>query len=178
MNKLGIWAIAIVGAFVIGVLSANPVVDAAGGWKEALGLHEGDSSAHHDIPESQSALIFLRCSIQGTQICWTTATGGTSSPEQAPSFWSLIPTSGAITNLTVETSIGDPPIGTGESITIVLIKNDMDTSLTCVLAESDTTCSDTTNSVPVSFGDRILLRITANTAGPDIIVHGSVLLNS
>jgi len=53
MNKLGICAIAIVGAFVIGILSANPVVDAAGGWKEALVLHEEDSSAHHDVPEAQ-----------------------------------------------------------------------------------------------------------------------------
>jgi len=50
---MGIWAIAIATAFVIGTLSANPVVEAVGGWKEALGLHEGDSSAHHDIPESQ-----------------------------------------------------------------------------------------------------------------------------
>ena len=36
MNKLGIWAIAIVGAFVIGILSANPVVEAVGGWKAAV----------------------------------------------------------------------------------------------------------------------------------------------
>jgi len=48
MNKLGIWAIAIAGAFLIGAFTANPVVEAAGGWKEALGLHEEDSSAHHD----------------------------------------------------------------------------------------------------------------------------------
>jgi len=36
LNKLGIWAIAIVAAFVVGVLSANPVVEAAGGWKAAI----------------------------------------------------------------------------------------------------------------------------------------------
>ena len=53
MQKLGIWAIAIAGAFLIGVLSANPVVEAVGGWQGALGLHEGDSSAHHEIPEAQ-----------------------------------------------------------------------------------------------------------------------------
>jgi len=97
MNKLGIWAIAIAGAFVIGVLSANPVVEAAqSGWQAAntelkqdieslfedvddlgdditaesiereagdaavllearndITIHELDSSAHHDIPESQ-----------------------------------------------------------------------------------------------------------------------------
>jgi len=36
MNKLGIWGIAIATAFFIGVLSANPVVEAVGGWKEAI----------------------------------------------------------------------------------------------------------------------------------------------
>jgi len=40
MNKLGIWAIAIATAFVIGVLSANPVVEAVGGWKVAIADHE------------------------------------------------------------------------------------------------------------------------------------------
>jgi len=36
MNKLGIWAIAIAGAFLIGILSANPVVEAVGGWQPAV----------------------------------------------------------------------------------------------------------------------------------------------
>jgi len=36
MNKLGIWAIAIATAFVIGTLSANPVAEAVGGWKAAV----------------------------------------------------------------------------------------------------------------------------------------------
>lgn len=52
MNK-AILGIAIAGAFLIGAFTANPVVEAVGGWKEALGLHEGDSSAHHEIPETQ-----------------------------------------------------------------------------------------------------------------------------
>ena len=36
MDKLGIWGIAIAAAFMIGVLSANPVVEAVGGWKAAF----------------------------------------------------------------------------------------------------------------------------------------------
>jgi len=36
MNKLGIWGLVIAGAFVIGVLSANPVVEAVGGWQPAV----------------------------------------------------------------------------------------------------------------------------------------------
>jgi len=40
MNKLGIWGIVIAGAFFVGVLSANPVVEAVGGWKAAIAGHE------------------------------------------------------------------------------------------------------------------------------------------
>ena len=39
MNK-AILGIAIAGAFLIGVLSANPVVEAVGGWKVAIADHE------------------------------------------------------------------------------------------------------------------------------------------
>ena len=41
MKKLGIWAIAIAAAFIIGVFSANPVVDAAkAGWQPVVADHE------------------------------------------------------------------------------------------------------------------------------------------
>jgi len=46
MNKLGIWAIAVAGAFLIGVLSANPVAEAVGGWQQAFINHEADGTAH------------------------------------------------------------------------------------------------------------------------------------
>ena len=36
MNKLGIWAIVVAGAFFLGILTANPVVEAVGGWKAAV----------------------------------------------------------------------------------------------------------------------------------------------
>jgi len=36
MQKLGIWIIAIAGAFLIGVVSANPVTEAVGGWQGAF----------------------------------------------------------------------------------------------------------------------------------------------
>lgn len=47
MKKLGIWAIAIAGTFLIGIFSANPVVEAVGGWQLALEEHFADGSAHH-----------------------------------------------------------------------------------------------------------------------------------
>ena len=41
---MGIWGIVIAGAFFVGVLSANPVVEAAGGWKAAVIELSGDIS--------------------------------------------------------------------------------------------------------------------------------------
>ncbi len=40
MNKLGIWAIAVAGTFLIGILSANPIVEAQSGWKAAVAALE------------------------------------------------------------------------------------------------------------------------------------------
>jgi len=57
MNKLGIWAIAIAGAFVIGVLSANPVVEAVGGWQAAIELLVVDIGSNtNDIANLQQQI--------------------------------------------------------------------------------------------------------------------------
>jgi len=53
MRKTILVGIVIASAFIIGVLSANPVADAMAGWKFALDEHARDASAHHDTPESQ-----------------------------------------------------------------------------------------------------------------------------
>jgi len=55
MNKLGIWAIAIAGAFVIGILSANPIVEAVGGWQLAFEGLDTRITALEDqpVPEPQ-----------------------------------------------------------------------------------------------------------------------------
>jgi len=58
MQKLGIWAIAIAGAFLIGVVSANPVVEAVGGWQLALGLHEADILTHVDLVTRTNSMVF------------------------------------------------------------------------------------------------------------------------
>jgi len=49
MNKLGIWGIAIAGAFFVGILSANPVVEAVGGWKAAIAGHEARIAVIEDV---------------------------------------------------------------------------------------------------------------------------------
>jgi len=55
MKKLGIWVIAIAAAFIIGVLSANPVVDAAkAGWQPLVADHESRITA---LEEGQAKQI-------------------------------------------------------------------------------------------------------------------------
>jgi len=54
MNKLGIWGIAIAGAFVVGILSANPVVEAVGGWKGAFAGLDTRITALENQPDPES----------------------------------------------------------------------------------------------------------------------------
>jgi len=60
MNKLGILGIVIVGTFVFGVLSANPVVEAAAGWQLAVSdLLDQITSNDNDITNHENRLIAL-----------------------------------------------------------------------------------------------------------------------
>jgi len=75
MNKLGIWALVIATAFMIGIFSANPVVEAVGGWKAAVddlqnqidNLEPSEQiyevSVVSVIPESSTtgSFVMLRC---------------------------------------------------------------------------------------------------------------------
>jgi len=95
MNKLGIWAIAIVAAFVIGVLSANPVAEAVGGWKEALQTHEGDSSAHHDKYTDAEAIAAV-------------------GPHTLPNYWEIVDKIANSANALCD--LGDKVIGGGTTV--------------------------------------------------------------
>jgi len=60
MNKLGIWAIAIAGAFLIGVVSANPVTEAVGGWQLAFeGLDTRITTLEGDVADPEVRLSEL-----------------------------------------------------------------------------------------------------------------------
>lgn len=63
MNKMGIWAIAIAGAFVIGILSANPVVEAVGGWKDAFAGLDTRVTVLENPPPIQKEIVYSRIMI-------------------------------------------------------------------------------------------------------------------
>ncbi len=72
MNKLGIWAIAIAGAFVIGILSANPVVEAVGGWQGAFDgldarITELESSTHTELSRTTFSVSGAELTMMSSQ---------------------------------------------------------------------------------------------------------------
>ena len=54
MNKLGIWAIVVAGAFFLGILTANPVVEAVGGWQGAFEGLDTRITALENQPDPES----------------------------------------------------------------------------------------------------------------------------
>jgi len=64
MNKLGIWAIAVAGAFLIGVVSANPVVEAVEEWNQAVELKaSSDTKKNKSTSGWQAAVEILQSQI-------------------------------------------------------------------------------------------------------------------
>jgi len=69
MNKLGIWVIAIAAAFVIGVLSANPVVEAVGGWQAAVvGLQEQIDNTSGQVYEVSGVSVIPAGEVFGNEV--------------------------------------------------------------------------------------------------------------
>lgn len=89
----------------------------------------------------------------------------------------IIPTSGTINNLIA--SLNFPP-GLGESTTLTLIKNEIETTLSCTMVDSETTCSNTTDTVQVETGDHIMMKVvgTSPPSGFQSTALSSVVFNS
>lgn len=83
---------------------------------------------------------------------------GSSSPNATElNTTSPVASTGTISRLFVRL---DNTPGAGKSYAFAFRKNGSDTALTCTISDSDTTCSDQTNSVAVTTGDLISLGIT------------------
>ena len=153
---MGIWGIAIAGACFVGVLSANPVVEAAGGWKAAFDdllaqITSNDAEiADHETRvtdlETQSAKIFKFGSTANVGI--PRGLG----PTQMVGF------DGTITKFVYSFTMDSvvPPL----PVTVILRVNNIDTSLSCqITAITGTlvTCSPT-GSIPVTEFDLVNVR--------------------
>lgn len=65
---------------------------------------------------------------------------------------------GTVSNLHVKISPSSP--GTGKSYAFTFRANQVDTALTCTIADAATTCSDTTHSVSINAGDKVSISQT------------------
>jgi len=145
MKKLGIWGIAIAAAFVVGILSANPVVDAAGGWQLAFqGLQDQIDSISGNLP--QEDIMRFRSSS-------STITMGLSGIEGGK----IIGIDGTITKFIyrMESFSIIPPT----DVTVTIFKNTQPTALTCVvqtILNTVVTCT-VDGSVPVQATDLIIV---------------------
>jgi len=143
-RTIWVFAVVIVAAFVVGILSANPVVEAVGGWKEAIADHETRIT---DL-ENQSQEI-LRFSSQASSIPLGNRALG---PTQ------MVGIDGSITKFTfritsVTTNV--PPT----QITATVNVNGVVTTLSCqvdAILNTVVTCMGT-GSIPVSQFDTVLV---------------------
>jgi hypothetical protein len=77
----------------------------------------------------------------------------------------IVPVGGTLSNLYVRLDGTPGGASTGKSYTFTVRKNGADTTVTCTILETATTCSDTTNSVTFNAGDRISIKTVAS-GGP------------
>ena len=92
----------------------------------------------------------------------------------------VMPQAGTIGNLYANLGIsGDEMFpGIGESFTLTLIKNDVEeTSLSCMMTDLMSSCSDSEHLVSVNQGDTIVLRMDATEFSNDAVIRSSILLS-
>ena len=83
--------------------------------------------------------------------------GAASSFTTEVSSHGIIPSSGTVRELHVKV---DTAPGAGKSYTIALSQELSATALTCQISDSNTTCNDTSNSISVTAGERLSIKIT------------------
>jgi hypothetical protein len=80
----------------------------------------------------------------------------------------VMPFSGTLSNLIAKigTSGEATNPGPNESIILTVIKNGIDTSLSCTISDVQTECSDTSNKISIIQGDLIILRVNPSSNAP------------
>jgi uncharacterized protein YjdB len=84
--------------------------------------------------------------------------GITGTQNMSPSSASIegpVPIAGVVSNLHAQVA-ADPP----SALTLKILHNGAATEMTCTVATSSTSCSDTTHTVTVAAGDRLSVKVT------------------
>lgn len=91
----------------------------------------------------------------------------------------VMPFSGTLSNLMAKTGTSGQATNPGpnESIILTVIKNGIDTLLSCTISDVQTECSDTSNKINISQGDLIILRVNPSINTPLVNIRISAQLS-
>jgi len=128
-----------------------------------------------DIAFSASPIFFHHFRLNGGEVQWAGITDA--SIDNLDMNAIVIPTSGILSNLYAK--LGDSgDLQTprdGEQYTLTLIKNKVETTLTCSITGLVDSCNSGVINIPVNVGDEILLKATSSDNAPLSIIKSSVL---
>lgn len=130
-----------------------------------------DQGTHQDAGKtrSSSVITFFLCGAGGVDnVTFAGTYCGNSYPEN---FDIIIPIDGTISNLVVKSSIA-PSVG--QNYTMTVIKNGVDTPLTCTISNLDKTCKDFIHKVSVTAQDTIIERIDPSASSNSTNINTSV----
>jgi len=128
--------------------------------------------------EAESKVLSLGSGATGVGNPIYACLGSGSTDRPLASCTENIPLDGKLTDLTASSfhnmEIVSP--GIGGSITATLVKNGIETELSCTISGNETFCQNTSILIQVFAGDLINLKLTKNGNPNNIVIAGSVLL--
>jgi len=129
--------------------------------------------------EASSAIFFHFGLLANGQIEWVGTSTQTYDPVKIDEASIVMPTSGTLSNLFARTgtSLAISP-GVGLSYKITLLVNGVETTptLSCIIADDSSSCSDKINKIFVNEGDALVLKIEASKNAPFAYISSSVIL--
>lgn len=134
-------------------------------------------SSLEKVPSSQ--IFFQHSSTAGGVPEWVGTTNQIFNEVDSDKAAFVMTSAGTLSNLMAVNGIsGDAssPGGT-ERFTMTVIKNGVDTPISCTITGDQTKCSDTTNKISVNQGDTILLRVDPSFKAPLVNIRVSALLS-
>jgi len=128
--------------------------------------------------EGETTVLFLGNGFAAPNFGATYGCIGGSNSQPLSSCTRNVPLDGLVTDLTASSFrfgvIVSP--GIGENYKATLVKNGIDTDLSCVIADNETTCQNPSVSIQVFSGDLIDLKISSSENPNSANIAGSVLL--
>jgi len=124
-------------------------------------------------------IFFQHSSTSGGVTEWVGTTNQIFNERDSDKASFVMPFSGTLSNLMAKSGTsGESTIpGLNESIILTVIKNGIDTSLSCTISDVQTECSDISNKISIQQGDLIILRVDPSAKAQLVNIRISALLS-